>query len=426
MAPKRPLGIGKAAKAKKQKKESTENESVGETAASNELTVELDEEIEANDAVAQLKALWKTYFASEDKSELMLNGIIHECDRILRKTHNTKEQDEDDEKIELSGRFYAIYALALSSLAFYHTEDLKKVNDFFAEAFDRIESGRKAFPDSVDLAFAEAKIMISRIPLVEVSQLLVDSRVGKERSDVSKSLDASLAKWEEAQKQAVAQNHFHHYNAENFDFLQALDDLLDMVDNFGQEIMEGEDSDAEEDEKPHVELDEGHPLFAIKSSDKYNLWWREQTIAFLDHLNKNIENASAKELPALAVLKRELCKRLGQSYLMEAEVPANVFTTLSYYSKDAESLNGLTRVEAQKISQDLFKRALTYLKQAQDEQEPETWVNVAEAMISLGNTYEIDSKEQEETYKEAEAILVKANNATNGKYEDILENLMQG
>ena len=66
------------------------------------------------------------------------------------------------------------------------------------------------------------------------------------------------------------------------------------------------------------------------------------------------------------------------------------------------------------------------MKQAQDEQEPETWVNVAEAMISLGNTYEIDSKEQEETYKEAEAILVKANNATNGKYEDILENLMQG
>lgn len=412
---KRPLGIGKAAKAKKQKSEKP-------TAPSNELTVEFDEEADANDAVAQLQALWKTYLASEDKRELMVNGIIHECDRILRK-HNNEKKPDDEEKIELSGRFYAIYALALSSLAFYNTENLAKVNDFFNEAFDRIESGRNAFPDSADLLFAEAKLMISRVPLVEISQLIIDSEVNLENVDVSLSLDDSLKKWEEAQASAIAQKQFHLYNSENFDFLQALDDLLDMVDNFGQDVMEGEDSDDEEDASKDVALNENHPLYKIKLLDKYNLWWRDQTIAFLNNLEKHIEKN--KDAASVA-LKKELCKRLGQSFLMEAEIPVNVFTTLSYFEKDAKEINGLTREEAQKAGQKLLKSGLDYLEQAQDEQEPESWVNVAEAMITLGNTYDIDSKEQEETYKKAETILVKANNATNGKYEDILENLLQG
>ena len=63
------------------------------------------------------------------------------------------------------------------------------------------------------------------------------------------------------------------------------------------------------------------------------------------------------------------------------------------------------RKEAQKISQELITKALDYLKQAKDEEDPETWVSIAEAMISLGNLYEVDSKEQEDLYLEAEKIL---------------------
>ena len=66
---------------------------------------------------------------------------------------------------------------------------------------------------------------------------------------------------------------------------------------------------------------------------------------------------------------------------------------------------------------------MKYLKKAQDDDDPDTWVNVAEAMISLGNMYEMDSPDQEKWYDEAEKILVRANKATQGKYREILENL---
>ena len=125
------------------------------------------------------------------------------------------------------------------------------------------------------------------------------------------------------------------------------------------------------------------------------------------------------------LLRKELSKRLGQSLLLEAEEPSNVFTTLTYYSKGQTSLNGLSREEARNIGQDLLKKALEFLKVAQDEEEPDSWAAVAEAMISLGNMYDLDSDEQESIYKEAEEILTRANNATNGRYDKVLENLTQ-
>ena len=70
----------------------------------------------------------------------------------------------------------------------------------------------------------------------------------------------------------------------------------------------------------------------------------------------------------------------------------------------------------------MITKALDYLKQAKDEEDPETWVSIAEAMISLGNLYEVD-KEQEDLYLEAEKILKRANNVTNGKFQEELDNL---
>lgn len=423
MAPKRHLGLAKAAKAKKQKVLLEVPAPNGKPEGTTELTVELGEEIDANDAVGQLLALWRTFLQTEEKKELIVNGIIHECDRILRKAHNGEKKEDDDEVISLSGTFYAVYAQALAALAFFHTEEPKLVADYFNEAQDRISAGKAAFPDSIELLFGEARILMNKIPLIEVSRLAVDTKMSKKHEDISVSLDKSLETWENAEQLSASRKEYHHFNVENLDFLQALDDLLEAVDSFGIATMEGEDSDNEDEADAHVELGESHPLYSVRNLDKYNKWWRDHSLLFLENLDKHIEQKGEKSSDT-AELRRELCKRLGQLYLMEAEGPSSVFTTLTYYSQDKNEMDGLSREDAQKISKELFSKALEYLKDAQDDQEPDSWANVAEAMISLANIHDLESPEQEQLYKDAEDILTKANNATNGKYDVILENLL--
>ncbi|QEL63423.1 hypothetical protein CJJ09_005625 [Candidozyma auris] len=220
MAPKRPLGLGKAAK---KKHKGAENGSASEnngtssdvavaselpkekspensTEGADELTVELGAEIDANDAVGQLAALWRTYFVSEEKKELVLNGIIHECDRILRKANSEQRSDSDEENVDI-------------------TEEL--------------------FPDSVDLLFAKARIMINKIALTVISRLDKESRVSNKVPNGAQLLDECLAQWEKAEALTAKLQKYDYYNIESLDFLQALDDLLDVVDNFGHDRLEG-------------------------------------------------------------------------------------------------------------------------------------------------------------------------------------------
>ena len=90
-----------------------------------------------------------------------------------------------------------------------------------------------------------------------------------------------------------------------------------------------------------------------------------------------------------------------------------------------EELEGLSREDAQRISQEILAKAIVHFEAARDPEDPETWAPIAEAKISLGNMYELDSAEQEQQYKEAEKILIKANRATNGQFQDALDNLQQ-
>ncbi|KAK6876087.1 Enhancer of translation termination 1 [Candida tropicalis] len=434
---KRTLGLAKAAKAKKQKREekseSPEKDSGNEE---EQLTVELPEG--ATDEISQLIGLHQTYLQSERDNELLVNGIIHECDRLLRSNEDGKE--------ELPAIFHSIYATALAELSKFVEEEEeeekkekeeqesdKKIKEFFDAALERIEIGLEKHPNDVNLLIAKSKILIDQIVLQYISPLSVDSKKKEIEVEVEKLLDTALEIYELAEVKANESKNYEVFNdLETLDILQALDDLLDIVDNFGKNNLEEEEEDEDEDEETEkdngddedeveIELTEDHPLYVIKTSDKYNQWWRDHTHTYLDNLKK----LDSKDV--LPEVLREVNHRLGQSYLQESEIPTTVFTTLKYDDEydGAKELEGLTVEEAQKISQDLISKALKYLKGAKDEEDPETWVDIAEAMITLGNLHDIDSKEQEDLYKEAEEILKKANNATNGKFKDILENLLE-
>lgn len=419
---KRHMGLGKASKTKKQK-----TEDVQEAAPpSNEITVELNQEADADDEVAQLTALWKTYLDSEKENELVVNGIVHECDRLLR---NSKIGGKED-GVDLEASFYAIYSLALAELAKFSAGDHVKVVEFFDAAVERADAGLEQFAESLEVLSAKGKILIDRIPLQYISQLDRETKVSEDSPELSKALDEALEVYALAEKLAESKKEHTHFDNENFKFLEALDDLLDMTDKFGHKDGDEDEDDEDEDEgeEDHVELSEDHPLYAIQSSDSYNQWWRDHVIKFLDNVDAQLSKTKEDSSKELSSLRRQICERIGRSYLQEAEIPTSVFTALAYDDdfKDKKELQGLTQKEAQKISMDLISKALKHLEWAQDEEDPDSWADYAEAMISMGNLYDVDSAEQEELYLKAEKLLNKANNATNGKYEDALENLLQG
>ncbi|OWB76074.1 hypothetical protein B5S32_g223 [[Candida] boidinii] len=497
---KRPVGIGKLNKQKKRKLEDSRSESpekkiakkedtpevanTEDSTESNELTVKLNEEVDPNDPLSQLHGLWHTWLKSEKENEMILNGVIHECDRMLRKVHNlnsdTKDKisksEDNENEIKLNGEFYSIYALALADLASFHTvneedleeddddeeidkkeeenkkessdnDEVEKVKDFFDAAMERLEEGFEKFKDDEEsliyLNFAKTKIILSRIPLEYISSLKVEDKIKElpNLPNLKDLLDESIKSYEYSIKTIIKNiskyskkiNNENDYNLQ-MDILDSFDDLLDIVDNFGKHHEEGLDSDDEEEENEkiiednEVQLHKSHPLYAIKESDDYNLWWREQSLQLFELVKNNSENDSDNE--DLKKLIRNISSKIGQSYLMEAEEPSSIYTMLEYYNDEENEsgngeINGLTANEASKIAIELIKTAIKFLKEAYNDEDPQSWVNLAESEISLGNLYPLESELQEKYYQRAEKRLNKANNATHGKYQNILDNLLK-
>ncbi|KAI5960180.1 ETT1 [Candida pseudojiufengensis] len=452
---KRTLGLGKAAKAKKQKIESSSTNpetSTNQTEPeqnSNELTIELPKDIDStndeNEEIIELKGLYKTYLDSERDNELILNGIIHECDRILR-NYNSAENSEN--KI-IPSTFYKIYAFSLSELSKFYNNDLKKVSDFFEESLNRIEDGLRKFPKDIELLFIKFKILINQIILQYISQLNINSTSIKDidveeiEINLKEEIDYALTYYDEAETKALEDGDYKIFNNDEIcEILENFDDLLEIIDNFGKEEEEEEEEeeyegeekkqkrakskgDEDEDENSdsdseEIELSESHPLYPLKTTDKYKKWWQNHTNKYLEILNK-------LKSPSFKIQKR-LNERLGQSYLKESEFTTNIYLTLKFnddYS-GIEELEGLTAEESRELSIELIEKAIYHLtpKTQEDDEDPENWVNVAESKILLGNLYDINSKEQEKNYLEAEILLRAANNSTNGKYQDVLDNLL--
>lgn len=402
---KRTLGLGQKNKEKKIKVDNsnTNNESNGNSPAvgADQIEVEMDENADLDDELTQLKGLWSSYFHSDRESEYVLNGIIHECDALLRQSDN----DEQTKKL-FTDEFYAIYALALSELAIFKTEqEDEDVAQYFDQALERAEVGmEKVSKGSELLPLVISKISLQRIPLQFISKLKVDS----------KPEDVNLDLFEQVQRAKKC------FNVKKdlelaYEVLQIFYDLLDMLENFGlgNNVDEGLDSD-EEDEIEPVKLNEKHPLHRLQKAIPENyVWLRETMIKLFENTEQN-------------TLRTNVARTLGHLFLKAAEKPTRTFMQ-QYDDEEEQAKNKEVSKEIQQAQKDALthtRTALDYLEKAQMEDEPETWVEVAEAYIDLGNLYDYQSSEQENAYKVAEDILKKANRASHGKFQDVLDNLL--
>ncbi|SCU92933.1 LAMI_0E12618g1_1 [Lachancea mirantina] len=411
---KRSLGLGKQRKEAKKRKTGTqlspEGTPVPGMSPANQLEIELEDGIDPDDELAQLQGLWKTYFQSDRDDELVLNGIVHECDRMLRAAN---QQDKSETSLTVNDEFYAIYALALSELTIFKAgqdDSAKEVSGFFDAALEMCEKGLEEFPDSRALRLARAKILLQRIPLEYISDLDVTSE------------QADKLKLHELVERAQTDFQLLESDPElSFEILQLFDDLVDIVENYGHEkdIEEGLDSD-DEDELEIVDLSTKHPLYLVRENlSAHHEWLRNQLANLASQLEK-------REKSLKSTLFHPVSRRLGQLYLKAAEKPSQVFLTLAYDNDDDNltEVDGLDMTDAQKTAIEFTSKGVNHLENAKKEDDPQTWVDVAEAIIDLGNLYDAESADQEECYKKAEGILRKANKATHGKFQNVLDNLV--
>ncbi|GMM36280.1 Ett1 protein [Saccharomycopsis crataegensis] len=485
---KRPLGLGKAHEKKNKKKKTSNGEDSKHS--SKEQTPQNDGQlmIKLNSDMNELAQLWVNYvkkkIANEtqeegDQNELVLNGIIHECDRILRKSHNLKENKDsvkdDEESIIVDGQLYAIYGLALAELAYFqsqgedddeeeekefdeeeekkkNSEHAAKISEFFTEALDRIETGFDKFPkDRITLNWAKIQILANRIPLQYISSMTLTSNK-KKYPDIEKLVDELFSSYQDNMKLASnlsSKNAGDEYNDYGvfFDYqqylvLDTIDDLLDMIENFGMndDLNEIDSDNEDEIETSNIELTKKHPLFVVRDCiPSYEDNLIEKCENFLEHLQAldkskfkiDIENScqnSEYKHNSLVIFYLQINKKLGELYLRKADGSGKAYTDI-VYGDDQDSEPSVPKKELQKLQKEAianYKKAIEHIKKIEDPEDPQTWVNIAEAEISLGNIYDLDSKDQETLYQKAEKRLKKANKATNGKYDHILKNLLDG
>lgn len=417
---KRPLGLGKSSKQKKQKKEGEDGKKKSvepsPEAGQNQIEITLDENENADDELVQLQGLWKT-FLEDKENQLLLNGVVHECDRLLR-------EQENDEKIELNDVFHSIYAQALAELTVFLAEEdeeekrYKQMHEFFEAALDRQRLGAEKYPESKVLSLIKSKIILQRIPLQYISQLTVEDE-NEEKYRLHELL-------EEAKEAFV---HVPGHEQLAYDVMLSFYDLLDIIETFEdkEELEEGLDSDDEE-EVVEIELPKKHPLKKIKNQLGDNYKWLESRLVHLFNSLSETKPKQERKDDSEDELSKQVASTLGQLYLKLAEEPSKTFAELMYDSDDEEQTDKKSLKKAKKLQSEaipLVQNAIKYLEEARVDDDPQTWVDVAEAIIDLGNLYDYESKEQEESYKKAEDILRKANKAAHGKYQVILDNLVE-
>lgn len=412
----RALGLSKSRKQQKTTSSSKENDEEREKSATPQLNIEVEENENADNVTVQLIGLWNSYLDSSRDSDALLNGIVNECDTLL-------SGDVDNEDLKKDDQFLAVFALALSELTIFNP---KKVHEYFEDSLQIVKLYSGDGENDL-LNVVESKIIFQRIPLEYISKLEEDSNA-KIDVNLLKLIELGQSKFNKSMSQLISTDEKKYANEKFINGLiieniSIFNDLVDIVENFGSKknLDEGLDSEAESDEEDGdmedntVQLTATHPLYKVREElDGKSVWLRNEMIKLLTSL--------VVDTKAYYYISR----LIGESFLKESEPFSDAYLEMVYDEEEDDEENEMNKssIEAsQTESIRLILQAIEYLTKAQDPENAESWAQLAEAYIDLGNVQDNESAEQEESYKKAEEILQKANVASHNKYQYILDNM---
>lgn len=410
---KRPLGLAKANKNKKSKTEGAKN--ADNTDESRKITIEVDEEIDSDDTIGQLKALYKTYLTTkgqitnleeiEDIERLgtcqkILAGIIHECDHLLRNAEQSTEQSS-----EITPDFHNVYALALLGMAAFAESKGKERDtreDFIKAAIERIDTGLVDQDDktvwSLYFTRAKAKVELANETLRQLEES-EDALLDEVSSAMSSQLDDAIADYEKGEQVIFSHGMQKEYSNDQLETIEA---ILKIADELGaiESEMEGESLDIQK---------------------KYLEWSKERWLQILDKVPTSKGKAKvAEDADNLLKITERANRGIGEYYLAVAAPMLSQFENAQDEdNEDSEPLSDKELTELKSI----MGKAVESLLIAEDEEDGETLVMIAEAQISLANLYDTDSEEQKGLYSEAIIRLKKAQRLGFGSYQELISEL---
>lgn len=497
---KRPQGLHKAALAKKKKRrteapapepvaeagpattETTESpEEEEEEEDGEEVTFQFDKDVDPNNELESLYAIYESYQNSNSPPKLVYL-LIHTCDNILR-LHSKKleklesgepaaEKKEGDEvdPIDLipevlPAQFHNIYAISLLAMARIvqdeeeededeegdedeeekpakkgKSEDAQKdtAKDFIEAGLDRVNSGLETHPDSYELLFTRARARI-----VKVAEQLKRDTVNTLRNYPKKLLppiDKALQDFEKAEKIVLADSDKKYTEQE----LITIQLLLEIGEHIGSNWVlasmdEDEDGDDEQGENAN-DAEYAAELRIVR--DNYLDWSKERYLnmakASDDGKGKTASstNETAKKTPFQ--IQREASLGIGKYYLAKAAPYIEEYEeAVEMFSDDEEDdakgedddkdeedeakrLLGVLRAKARQF----MTLSIEYLLKSEDEEDGDNLVLIAEAQISLANLLQ-DETEQELLYKEASLRLKRAQRLGAGDFTELIRDLQR-
>lgn len=394
---KRPLGLSKSNQAKRARREETPPPQV---------TLELAAGEDAASPLVQLRALWRAYWTSARDTDVLLNGVLNEL---------------TTPPAQMSAEQRAICALALSELAVFKAgvpaEDAvpgEDVHACFERALQVLDAGESEDADPLE-SLARSKVLFQRVPLEHVSQLSVQSDEGRLQLALDAQLEGGKAAFRVDTRDLPL----------SLEVLRSFDDLLDIAENFGDpraadEGLDSEDEDEESDDEEETEtpeLAENHPLYPVQQRLGEHYDWLAARLADLAETAAAAANAAAEPQTL-----REIARARGELALRRAQPAVQAFLRQTYGENESKEED---EARPRKTAAEQLEAALELLRAAQDPEDPDTWVAVAEGLIERGNVLRQGSAEQDKAYADAEALLERANVAAHGKYADVLENFRE-